>query len=288
MALLGAVFWLDVRWEEATLVASQRAYDRLERVRRSRGVWMLAPPRWARVRVPMVAWLGGAGPLAWRQLTTVVRHPWTLIALTGLALFMVLPGLLFGGSSEAGPFVVLVLGVLFSMWLPCDFRGDLDDIPWLKMLPLRQAAVAAGELAAGIFLTTAVQFLFLGVMVVLAGGIRAPILAVAAFTVPLNVLLFGAQNLLFLLFPARMAPATAADLQHFGRAMVLWLLELIALVACGGVAALVGLAALWLTGWSWTAALIASWSVLTIEAVAIIPTIAWAYRRFDVSLDTPP
>jgi len=42
-----------------------------------------------------------------------------------------------------------------------------------------------------------------------------------------------------------------------------------------------------LMGGSLVAPTIIAWTVLGVEAVALIPVIAWAFGRFDPSIDTP-
>jgi hypothetical protein len=119
-------------------------------------------------------------------------------------------------------------------------------------------------------------------------GSREILIVLALFTLPFNAIVFAFDNLVFLLFPVRLVAATPGDFQHIGRAMVESLLKVVMLaVGCGLAAGLGGLA-YWLSGWAWPAFLIASWLSLAVIAVAIIPCIAWAYRRFDVSTDTPP
>jgi len=41
-------------------------------------------------------------------------------------------------------------------------------------------------------------------------------------------------------------------------------------------------------GGSWIAALSVSWLVLAIGCAPLVPCVAAAYRKFDVSVDTPP
>jgi hypothetical protein len=70
--------------------------------------------------------------------------------------------------------------------------------------------------------------------------------------------------------------------------MVEMVLKFLAIGACGGLAAGLGGIAYWLSNWAWPAFLVTSWLALVALAVAMLPCIAWAYCRFDVSVDTPP
>ena len=113
------------------------------------------------------------------------------------------------------------------------------------------------------------------------------LLAAAAFALPVNVLLFGLENLVFLLFPSRSTAVAPADFQTIGRTMVEFAVKMLILTFCGGLAALVGAAAYFIAGRAWAAFAVAAWTVLSLTAISVVPALVWAYRRFDVSVDTP-
>jgi len=287
VAMLGVVFWLDASWQEGMLLASQRALARLSRQRRGGGPLMLLGPVRARWALPVLPWLGGAGPSIWRQLTTVMRQPWTFVGVTVFSLVMLAPTLAAQASAANAAIVVLILGPLFSMWLQYDFRGDVDHLPVLKALPLRGGAIAAGEIACPALLTAVVQLLALGAVAVATGDVWSTSVT-ASFVPAVCVMLFGAQNLTFLLLPARMTAATAGDFQHATRLALLWALQLLMLTAGCVAAVAAGIVGARAAGGSWAVGLAASWAATAVEAAAMIAALGWAYQRFDVSLDTPP
>jgi hypothetical protein len=63
--------------------------------------------------------------------------------------------------------------------------------------------------------------------------------------------------------------------------------KLFVMACCCGMAAAVGAAGYWVTGGSWPVTLTLSWFALLFCCCLIVPCIAWAYGRFDVSIDTP-
>ena len=69
--------------------------------------------------------------------------------------------------------------------------------------------------------------------------------------------------------------------------MVVFFLKFLVLAACFGVAAGLGGLAFWLAGRSWVVFAAVSWLVLAAVAVVIVQGVAWAFERFDVSVDTP-
>jgi len=177
--------------------------------------------------------------------------------------------------------------VLMTRMLPYDFRGDLDHLDWLKSLPLASTSVAAGQLIVPALMMSVLHLTILGGVAWLAPDVRPVMLAVALFVPLFNFLLFGLENLIFLLFPTRAVVATPGDFQFFGRFMVEMFLKMIVLAMCCGLAAGLGSAAYFLFGHSTIAALAVGWTVLAAIAGTLVPCLAWAFRRFDVSLDTP-
>jgi hypothetical protein len=289
LGLLGVVLWLDVNYLESAIAASQKLYQRMQQARQGRiGSASATAAKW---HLPRLPWLGGAGPVVHRQLTTALHSLRGLIWMLLIPFFILTPMLVTMPSrQQPAPmlFPLVFMAVFLSRMLPYDFRGDLDHLDWLKSLPLRPAAVAAGQLVVPILIMTVSHALLFTVVGVLVEGSREILVVLALFTLPFNAIVFAFDNLVFLLFPVRLVAATPGDFQHIGRAMVESILKIVMLgVGCGLAAGLGGLA-YWLSGWSWPAFLITSWLSLAVIAVAIVPCIAWAYRRFDVSTDTPP
>lgn len=291
LALLGLVLRLDVNYMESSISVSQKLYQRLQRARRGNMSW--AAPSTAKWRLPPFPWLGGMGPTIRRQLTAALHSVRGLAMALLIPAMAMLPAVMLGDHNRGMQggvlaFPLLFLTLIMTRMLPFDFRGDLDHLDWLKSLPLRPMALAAGQLVVPVFLMTVIQLLSFSALALVAGRCDPVLIEIAAFTPPLNLLLFAVDNLVFLLFPVRLVASTPGDFQHMGRSMVEMLLKTIALGLCLGVAAALGALAYYFINESWTAALVVAWLGLTAEAILLIPCIAWAYQRFDVSVDTPP
>ena len=113
------------------------------------------------------------------------------------------------------------------------------------------------------------------------------VIALAA-SVPFNAILFGTENFIFLLFPSRPAAVSPGDFQVLGRKFVFLIAKLIILLTCIIVAFVA--AGCGVDDSPATRSLpptIVGWVILSCEAAAMIPLIAWAYRRFDPSIHTP-
>jgi hypothetical protein len=286
--ILALVVRIDVNYLESSVVASQKRYTLLQRRRQGR---LFAKPKMS-WRIPSFPWLGGIGPIAWRQMTTALRGLHGLIPFFLIVLgFAAMPVFFQAMKSQAAmPALVGQMGfltIIMTRAAAFDFRGDLDAMDWLKSLPLPPVAIAIGQLVAPVSLLTGVHFLFLAVAMVFMPTARPMLILVAAFSPLFNFLLLGIDNLLFLLFPVRMVASTPGDLQHMGRSMLDMFVKMLMLAGVCGTAAVIGWIGYLLAGESWFVALGFAWLVLFIFDCAIVPCIAWAYNRFDVSMDTP-
>jgi len=291
LALLGLVMRLDVNYLEAAVAVSQKLYQQRQQAQRGGTAWV--KPTGAGWRVPSLPWCGGVGPIARKQLTTAMRSARGFLIFF-LVMGVILAGTLFSLKEGTGQGVLVALGsqvfmltIIFARALPFDFRGDMDHIESLKVLPLGSTAIAVGQLTAPVLIMTTIHCVLLAI--VAASQLVPPIvlLQIAVFTLPFNFLLFAVENLFFLLFPIRMKAATPADLQHVGRTMVEMFVKIIVLGVVCCTAGGFGWAAYWLSGGSQVAAVAAAWPILATAAVVLLPCVSWAYRRFDVSVDTP-
>jgi hypothetical protein len=295
--LLALVYLLDASYLESSAAASERRYAKLARMRSS-GSLGGASVRAGKVRfgLPMLPWLGGAGPLAWRQLTAASRsyRALTILMIAGGAGAIgpiiatsqddkaaeVMPWMLAG----MGLFMTLMLGQFFAY----DFRADVDRIEVLKTLPVHAWRIVAGQLITPVLFATGFQVLLVGVIYAALGKVGYVLLGVVLFGPPINLLLAGVENGLFLLFPTRLVQTTPGDLSQAGRQFLVMLTKMLTLLAGTAVPALFGLAAFWIAGESWVAAVVAAWPVSALVSVVPLPFVAMAFRNFDVARDTPP
>jgi hypothetical protein len=311
LALLGVVFALDAHYLEAAASSSARIYSQIQRFRRG-GMAAAGRGGNARFGVPDLPYLGGIGPVLWRQLTTAIRGMGRLAVVFGLiGAFVIFPLLSQGekGEDSAAAPVLCVLVVWLTMFLtqmvPFDFRGDVDRIAALKALPLAAWRLALGQLLAPVVLVTVVQWATLAVAAALRPEDDRLLWALAAFAPSFNFLLFALENFLFLRFPTRVMAATPGDFQAVGRNLLFMLAKMAALAGVALGAAAVGVAA-WLgtrlllgafaSGYedeevqliAFRAAALAGWLVVSLSGLALLPLVAWAFKAFDVGRDTPP
>src|SRR5271155_2258320 len=86
LLMLAVVIGLDANYLETAATISQRRYERRQRAR-SGGIARLSAGSGPRFRVKQLPWLGGAGPIAWRQLIGAAsssRALFTLLLIIGI------------------------------------------------------------------------------------------------------------------------------------------------------------------------------------------------------------
>ncbi len=289
-ALLGILIWADANYFEAAALQSQRLYQRWQRARRGGLVWSSSSAT-AAWRLPMFPQLAGTGPIAWRQLTTALRA-------SGRALVVVLIASIAGGPLLAWPgagdswtkIAIVVWATVFVLprVLNFDFRNDQDHLAELKAMPISPRIVAIGQLLAPVLILSVFHLtLLVGAVICTDGSVRGQLLAIIPFVLPMNVLLFGVENLMFLLFPTRMVPMGRLDFEFFGRILVEFSVKCFALAAACCLAVVAGMAVYLGVIESWAIAGSVAWLTLCLTTATVIPCLAWAYRRFDVSLHSP-
>jgi hypothetical protein len=294
LALLGVVFALDAEYLESAAASSARIYARIQRRRGRSTEGGEGRSRAARLSVPGLPYWGGVGPVLWRQLTTALRGLGRLVVVVAILGAFVIGPMVSGIRAEQEvPLPALIGGVV--LWLtvfltalaPFDFRGDVDRIAVLKTLPLPAWRLAVGQLLTPVLLFTLLQCAVLAA--VLAASPQQPevVLACAAYTAPFNFLLFALENLLFLLFPTRLAAATPGDFQTMGRNVLFLLGKMLVLAVVATAAVLVGFAAALVSGSTWVG-VAAAWPVVVVSGAALVPLVALAFQAFDVGRDTPP
>ena len=158
---------------------------------------LLRIPRW-----------GGAGVLAWRQLVGARRH-WVSLAtaMVAPAVLACVPGFVIADRCVAFMATTGTLAFYTFLLLPTafrfDFRRDLDRLATLKGLPITPAAAAIGQTLAPVLIATLFQS---GVLAFAVAARSLPphhLFTAMLVMIPLNVLVFGLDNLIYLLYPYR-------------------------------------------------------------------------------------
>lgn len=293
LLLLAALFAFDANYLESAAAASAHLYARMQRAQGKKvTVEVSGTERRRRWGLPMLPYLGGVGPVAWRQLTTAWRSPGRfllLLAILGGVLAAPLMGGSMGDERPEMTGLVLGMGLWLSMFLsvlvPFDFRGDIDRMGLLKTLPVAPWRLALGQTVAPTLLLTLVHWCVLGALMAVTPGRRELLGQCLVFAPAFNFYMVALDNLLFLFFPVRVQASTPGDFQAVGRNVLLSLGKLmgllVPLVAVGIGALIAAVAGSW---WLW--ALIAA--PLTVGVgTALVALAGLAFTWYDVGRDAP-
>jgi hypothetical protein len=292
VGLLGVVLLLDVHYQETAAAVSERIYARLQRLRRGEVIVGGEGAGSARLSLPSLPWWGGIGPILWRQLLSAQRGLVRLLIVFGIIGLGVTFSLLTSLKSEevealpARMFgTSLWLTVFLTTLVPFDFRGDVDRIALLKTLPIPPWRLVLGQLLTPVLLITLIQGAMLAIAAFYAADLKM-LAVLAAYLLPMNLFLFGVENLMFLLFPTRVIASTPGDFQAVGRNVLLLLVKVTGLLVVVLLAAVPG-TIVWMLLGNQVAAFAAGWPVVLLAGIALVPPIVFAFRSFDVGRDTP-
>lgn len=295
LALLLLVFKLDADYLEWSAGASASVEEVRDRVRRGGGMTARAPRHRSWIVGAAIPWLGGAGPIGWRQAVGILRLTGGVLHLPVLTLAGLLisnwfvngrwdtmavpPGLLVG--------IVGYTTVLSGAVMPVGFRGDVGHIDFLKSLPIRPLAVAVGEIAGCVAIGSVKQLAVIAVYGLLARSDWGLLTSTAILAPAVNWIVLATGNLIFLLYPTPANPAARSDLFGGGRSIFGFFLQLGLLVPLLGIPASLGAAAYLAGGYSLPAMVAAALATMAIEAVPLTMLTASAFERYDPSIDTP-
>lgn len=198
-----AVFKLD-RWMQVKRKQIERANLKLDgranglHNSRSKGHLNRA------VRVPYR--FRGAGSLAWRQMQSVFNYRRTLIV--SLAIPILLSCLPLLASHNAGWMLLNLIGsmvfysfLLLPSALILDYRRDVNRMSVLKSLPIHPFAVTLGQLATPVIICCLFQTIVLAIASCTGKVIIWQAILAGVLLVPVNVLIFAAENYIFLFAP---------------------------------------------------------------------------------------
>jgi hypothetical protein len=310
LILVGLILLLDAQFVEAAAGASERRYERMRRFRTGGLIAAGSTPgrpsgKRARGAMPMLPRWGGAGAIAWRQLTHARRAGRGLVIVLVILAATVGP-LLIASARADKPMDVTIpilatlawVSVLLASVLRFDFRSDLDAMETLKTLPVRPAAIVWGQLIAPTIVMTLIHWVVVAATIIAtaemrsAEAIRSPLLIAAAVALPFNLLMFVAENLIFLLAPTRPTGAGPGDFSLLGKQIFTLVIRTAGVGVAATIATLFAVMAYLLSArLGENAAIVTAtgtaFLVLVGEAIAAVPLVAIAFRRFDPSVHMP-
>jgi hypothetical protein len=162
-----------------------------------------------RLRLRHIPHWGGAGALVWRQLVGARRHWGSLLtAMVAPSVIACAPCFVIADPEVAFLATTGTLAFYTFLLLPTalrfDFRRDLDRLATLKGLPITPEAAAISQTLAPVLIATLFQSGVLAFAIAARSLPPHQLFTAMLVMIPLNVLVFGLDNLIFLLYPYRM------------------------------------------------------------------------------------
>lgn len=292
---------LDAASGDASLRASVRVEERLARFRKGASTFGAVGRGRVLLELPHLPYWGGAGPIAWRQLTDITRNLNTILFTVGFLgfFFFIAPMIaaFFGVSSRTSSrslvtafTAILILGgtVSLTQHLGFDFRRDLDRLVYVRALPIRPFALALGQLLPSSLLFTLIQALALAVLALATGAISPRWYAALVMPLfPLNWMVVAIDNWMFLYVPDRITPSGPGDFQALGRTAIVMILKTVSIGIGGGLGGALAIVLWRLSGGSPPVAAVGVTVVLLGFGLLLTYLVARAFEVLDVSRDIP-
>lgn len=285
LMLFGLLLWRNIDYREAVTTTSHQMHQRWVRARRS-GVW--GDYRTTSWRIPYFLGHSAVGMMAWRQITTAIRTS------RGSMIKLLLFALCFGPCLSYLParLMTLTIGLAISLsvfLLPkvitFDFRSDWDYMMYLRSLPLRPTRIALAQLVTPTVITTLIEAVCIASAFPFVSDRAGSILLwLLAILLPFNALIYAADNLLFLLFPAPLTPVGRLDFEFFGRSLIEFFVRMLVISIAVGLSIALGSFVASQLGNMLLGLGIAFWAVFSTAIALIVPALAWAFQRFDDSV----
>ncbi len=285
-ALLRAVIVLDARTTDRSLAENARRSDRWERIKQGGSFWATERTEVRSMRrAPIV---GGLGPIAWRQVLNALRNSFKLVIIfVGLAACIV-PIFLALGAPVTEPQTLMIIYVFIAFILPrnlvCDFRGDLSRMEIYKTLPIAPWRICAGQLVVQVLLAYVIALTIIASALVFEDSVTTQAaLILAAFALPLMLLIYAVENTIHLLFPTKLVAMGRADFEFLGRSIVEFIAKTIFVLAAVAASGAVGLVTFKMMGTTLILPGLASWLTLTFIGLLTLVALQFAFRRFAVA-----
>lgn len=284
--VIALILWSDANFLEASLAASQKRYEMLQRARRGGGMPSIGVRSKPRLGLPTFPRLGGAGPVAWRQMLDLLRNSARLLFVLPAVIAMGAPAVFAGPHGLTISIVVLTLFVSFliSTVMPLGMRADLQHVEALKALPIRPGLIVWGSIASAVLYPTIVQIAVLLLLTLISGQWLMASSLSAAFALPLNLLLVSVDSVLVLLYPST-RHFTAGDPLVGARMTLVYLVKYVYLTLAAIVPAAWVMVVQLVVGDSIGLMAAGAWLAMMVEGALTIWLASWLFARFDPSLE---
>ncbi len=286
--LVFMIFKTDSNFVEGSLYYSQKKMELLKQTASVETSFL----KQGYVRsLPMLPFMNGIGPIAWRQLQTFYRSKTLIIVGVGMYFIFILP-LLSSESPRNEPFTFRFSTVMSSLGMftflgatiiPMGFQTDIDRMDIFKSLPFSSLQITAGQLLGPTVALGGYQLATIVVFSFSALEYWPYWLAAAAYAPLYSILLLCILNSLALIYPSKRREVGAtSDLDSIGQILIyVFLVGVVSatlFIVLGGIG--VGV---WFATKSELATYTICWFVLIAFCIGGVWITSRFFDRFDVS-----
>ena len=273
---------LDVAYEEGAVAHARAVQEALQRARTGGGT--IHAKKRKILQVPRFPHWNGAGPIAWRQTQELTRNYMSVLVLAFLMMIWIIIACLRYDNLVTPIATILAVTPFLTTSTAFDFRRDFDRMTVLKALPLSAMAISLGQLIPTTILLCVIEGVMLTVTFFLRDDFSADVFtAILIALVPLNWIISGVENLIFLLLPYRVTGTEPGQFGFMGRFMLVMLLKVIALGAVCSLSAGGGFLVYEYVVSSYIAVGVTIALLFAGFAYPITAAVAAAFKRFDVT-----
>ena len=285
-ALLRAAIILDERTTDRSLAENARLSNQWERIKQGGSFFATEKTEVRSIRrAPIVA---GLGPIAWRQALNALRNSFKLIVVFAGLAACIAPMSLAIGAPVTEPHTLMIIYVFFAFILPrnlvCDFRGDLSRMEIYKTLPIAPWRICAGQLVVQVLLAYVIALTIIASALVFEDSVTPKVaLVLAAFALPLTLVVYAVENTVHLLFPTKLVAMGRADFEFLGRSIVEFIAKTFFVFTAMGASGAVAFFTFKKMGPTLVLTGLASWLTLTLIGLLTLVAMQYAFRRFAVA-----
>lgn len=284
--LIPLILKMDVTLIEQSLMQSMHSQKKWQKIKKSGMLWQTEMIETASLPVPVH--IVRAYPMIWIQWLKLVRtYASTILFLAG-AMLVLGPVLALSGSYIPASTRFAVLFFFCVFFLPrimvFDFRGTLEYMELLKKMPVKEWRICLSQIMLPVAVSSLLQILLILAAAPFVKNVDFKhIIFIMMLIVPFNFILYLVENIIFLLFPARLVPVGRVDFDFLGRTLAEFLVKtlILALIAIVTLAALVGCYRYITHSWVLLAGI--GWLIPVLAGLSLHQLLVRVFIQFDSS-----
>lgn len=286
VGLILSIIKMDEKLKEQSLMHSLQSQAKWQKIKNSGMLWHTDITEATSRQMP--AHILRAYPMLWVQWLKLYRnYANAILFLAGIALVLG-PFLALTNTIMSAPSRIAVLFFFCVFFMPrilvFDFRGTLEYMELLKKLPVKEWRICISQLILPVMLSSLLQTLLVLSAIPFLDSLQYRyILLLIALIIPINLILYLVENIIFLSFPARLVPVGRVDFDFLGRTLAEFLVKTLVLGLAAVITFAIVMGSFQYITHSWILLAAISWLTPVILGIALHLFLIRSFVRFDTS-----